>query len=112
MIQADLFEPRPEPVVCAAPPTSGTDTSQAAADKQTPKKTERDRARIVEYLRREAGAGATDEQMQHDLNMPANTQRPRRVELVKAGRVVDTGGRRETSTGSKAIVWDLNRSAT
>lgn len=47
----------------------------------------------------------TDEEMQQLLCLPANTQRPRRVELVDAGYVDDTGVTRTTSTGAQSIVW-------
>lgn len=99
----NTIQSNPEPRA----PAQAADTSQAAAAAVKPKKAEADRARIVEYLRNQHGAGATDEEMQHDLSMPPNTQRPRRVELVKDKRVADTGGRRETRAGKRAIVWGL-----
>jgi hypothetical protein len=34
--------------------------------------------------------------------------RSRRADLVKSGRVIDTGERREISTGRKAIVWQVS----
>ncbi len=49
--------------------------------------------------------GATDEQMQVNLALNPNTQRPRRVELVAMGRVVDSGEIRLTRSGTKAVVW-------
>jgi hypothetical protein len=47
----------------------------------------------------------TDDEMQYLLRMPANTQRPRRVELVEMGYVQSTGLRRTTPSGAEAIVW-------
>ena len=50
-------------------------------------------------------SGATDEEMQSLLAIPPNTQRPRRRELQTKGLVVDSGNRRLTRSGRKAIVW-------
>lgn len=50
--------------------------------------------------------GLTDEECQALLQMPPNTQRPRRRELVQAERVRDSGARRTTKSGRKAIVWE------
>lgn len=62
---------------------------------------------IVTFLRGAGDDGATDEEMQNSLRMPANTQRPRRRELVQHGRVRDSGKRRNTASGTPAIVWVL-----
>jgi hypothetical protein len=51
--------------------------------------------------------GATDEEMQNNIPMPANTQRPRRVELTQMNQVVDSGYWRLTKTKRKAVVWTL-----
>ena len=56
-------------------------------------------------LRRLGFQGATDEQMQRSLGMNGNAQRPRRVELVEAGLVVDSERTRKTTFGRLAIVW-------
>ncbi len=49
--------------------------------------------------------GATDEEMQLGIPMNPSTQRPRRIELVEAGLVEDSGERRKTRGGRSAIVW-------
>jgi len=49
--------------------------------------------------------GMTDEEMQDATGMAPNTQRPRRVELVRDGSVIDSGIRRNTKSGRKAVVW-------
>lgn len=49
--------------------------------------------------------GMTDEELQHELDMNPSTERPRRVELVEYGLVVDSGERRTTHAGIEAIVW-------
>ena len=53
----------------------------------------------------EARGSATGEEIQIELGIPGNTQRPRRVELCEAGRVVDSGMRRRTKSGRQAAVW-------
>lgn len=49
--------------------------------------------------------GATDEEMQTGIPMPANTQRPRRVELTQMNRVVDSGRRKLTKSRREAVIW-------
>lgn len=60
---------------------------------------------VLAFLQRRGVVGATDEEMQRGIPMLANTQRPRRRELVLDGLVQDSEKRRETSTGKAAIVW-------
>lgn len=62
-------------------------------------------AEVLEYLRIMGGDGATDEQMQEMLMLNPSTQRPRRIELVKAGLVIDSGRTRKTASGRQAMVW-------
>src|SRR5690606_26494940 len=40
--------------------------------------------------------------------MNANTERPRRIELQRAGLVLDSGTVRPTSTGQDAVVWQTS----
>lgn len=63
------------------------------------------RGRVLDFLRARGTNGATDEEMQLAIPMPASTQRPRRVELVQAGLVVDVGEVRKTKSGRDAVVW-------
>lgn len=51
----------------------------------------------------------TDEELQADLRMNANSERPRRVELVEGGWIKDSGLRRPTAAGGESIVWALAR---
>ena len=48
------------------------------------------------------------EQLQEALDMPASTERPRRVELVRGGLVRDTGARARTHSGRRAVLWAAN----
>lgn len=77
-------------------------TSHAAAGKVLGK-TGTSRRRLMAAI---AILARTDEELQRDLAMPANTQRPRRVELVDLGFVRATTLRRATDTGSPSIVWE------
>lgn len=60
------------------------------------------RERVYHWL--VANGPATDKQMQAALNMDGSTQRPRRVELMRAGRIVDWGKRKQEN-GRSATVW-------
>ncbi len=85
-------------------PYSNPTTSKATAESVKPD-TNRQRARVRAYLIHRGKDGATDEEMQAHIPMNASTQRPRRVELVTAGEVVDSGRKRPTASGHPAIVW-------
>ena len=63
------------------------------------------RLRVLDFLRDRGQEGATDEEMQLALGMPASTQRPRRIELVKLHLVHDSQATRPTMSGRKATVW-------
>lgn len=79
-------------------------TSRAAAESVEPK-TGTKRAIALAFLRGRGMAGATDEEMQNHIPMNANTQRPRRVELVQARLAMDSGRTRMTAGGDEAVVW-------
>lgn len=66
------------------------------------------REQVYEFLRSRP-LGATDEQVQDALDMNPSTERPRRGELVKRGRVQDSGDRLPTRSGCLAIVWEATR---
>lgn len=51
--------------------------------------------------------GMSDEELQRTLRMGASSERPRRVELVRMGFVVDSGKRVPTMSGMEAIVWTI-----
>lgn len=79
-------------------------TSRAAAINSEPAAGTK-RGLALAHLRRQGAAGATDEEMQAQIPMNPNTQRPRRVELVAAGLVRDSGRTRKTAGGDDAVVW-------
>jgi site-specific DNA-methyltransferase (adenine-specific) len=93
----------PKPVRKSLPRQAHSDTSTAAAKSMKGGKANSARKRVLHFLR--ASAGATDEEMQDALSMNPSTQRPRRIELVEQGKAHDSGRRRKTKSGSKAVVW-------
>ena len=65
------------------------------------------RAEVLEFIRSQA-RGATDEEQQDGLGMDPNTQRPRRVELLKPKHglpLIYASGTRKTKSGRSATVW-------
>lgn len=62
-------------------------------------------ARHRVFLAVKSLGGATDEEVQDATDMNPNTQRPRRIELVIAGLVEDSGQTRKTRSGTQAVVW-------
>ena len=101
----------------------GSDTMRAAAIDNYPRSGSQ-RGKVLDAIYHAAAAyrvgdgavlgGLTDEEVQHRLNLGSSSQRPRRVELVDAGFVIDSTYRRPTTTGSQAIVWhctDAGRAA-
>lgn len=64
------------------------------------------RARVLKIIRAFGVTGITDEGIQKALRMDPSTERPRRVELVKAGLVEKHPNLTSTtSRGRKAAMW-------
>ena len=85
-----------------------SETSKSAALAAAPRAVTH-RAMVLELLSRKIG-GLTDEEVQSALKIkPPGTARARRVELVKAGKVRDSGKTRQTSSGRAATVWEVAR---
>lgn len=98
-IQAALdFDARPRYV-------RTSDTSRAAQASAEPKAGTK-RAIVLAFIRGRGAEGATDEEIQTGLPLSPNTQRPRRVELVDARLIRDSGRRRPTVGGDMAVVWE------
>jgi len=85
-------------------PHSGGSTSHAAAG-EIRSDAGRLRQAVWAFIRARGDHGATDSEIQTDLQLAGDTQRPRRWELQRAGLIVDSGQRRRTPTGRKAVVW-------
>lgn len=64
-----------------------------------------DRQKVLAFIRGRGELGATDQEMQVELEMSGNTQRPRRGELVESGHVAEAGMKRKTISGCWATVW-------
>ncbi len=93
-----LFDPIP-----AYQPHSETSTQAALS---VVGKTKTLRETVYEAL---AQTPMTDEQIAVRLNLAPNTARPRRVELVRAGRITDVG-KAPTSSGRMAVLWGVAHS--
>jgi len=93
----DLFAPKP-------PRQVQSETSVEAAESITAKAGTL-RLEVLEFIQFSGDHGATDEQIQTCLKMNPSTQRPRRIELVRGGYVVDSGRTRQTAAGRNATVW-------
>lgn len=63
------------------------------------------RERVYAYIAACGSNGATDDEGETALGIRPQSYTPRRGELVNAGRVVDSGRRRPTASGSPAAVW-------
>lgn len=96
--QLDLFEPAPGLVGARHP-----DTSRDAPALVMPRTGTLRRA-VLDYVTARGDDGATDLEIQTALRMPGNTERPRRLELVSAGLLEDSGDRRH-ARGRAFIVW-------
>lgn len=109
---ADKLAQAGDPLPLFAPPAPAqahSETSKAAARsvKSTRGKTMQ---MVLDRIRAFAGdpygdPGATDEEIQRDLGMSGNTERPARVALVQQGLVKDSLRERKTVAGRAAVVW-------
>ncbi len=106
MVDAWMITGNDLPLFAAAraPAVQTSRTSMQAADSLGPATLNAMQRRVYEFLVWRGATGATDEEMQDGLPMPASTQRPRRVELARKGLIVESGTRR-TSSGRMAVVW-------
>ena len=87
-----------------APAQRHSETSTAAGaeiDRHLP----RLQALVLRFVLACAERGATDSEIAAGTRLSSETSRPRRVELVNLGRVVDSGRRRSTPSGRSATVW-------
>ena len=81
-----------------------SETSRAAAESIKPALNSLQQA-VLSYLRNRGDEGATDEEMQENIPLSQNCQRPRRVELCVSGHVCDSGRTRKARSGRQATVW-------
>lgn len=63
------------------------------------------RERVLGFIAGRGAAGAIDAEIEAGLGLRAQSVSPRRGELVRLGLVRDSGARRPTPSGRRAIVW-------
>ena len=79
-------------------------TSQQAASAIKPD-AGRLRLKVYDAIMRHGAYGLTDEEGVDATGIAPSTYRPRRIELVEQGKVIDSGQTRLTRAGRKAVVW-------
>lgn len=94
-----------EPTLFDPPPAQAHSATSCAAARAAVPHAQGQRERVLAFLRSRGACGATDAEIQEALGLDGSTQRPRRVELVRAGLVVDTGRVRPTQSGRVAAVF-------
>ena len=87
-----------------AAPSSTADTRREAG-RSIDAHLQRLQAAVLRFLEERGPRGATDEQIHEALELSGDTARARRCELRDAGLIVDSGRRRKTRTGRRAVVW-------
>jgi len=60
---------------------------------------------VLGFIKERNHDGATDNEIQRALLMSGNTERPRRIELLRMGCIMASGQTRPTSKGRQAAVW-------
>lgn len=100
MRQPSLFEPTP-------PFQAHSETSREAAIRIM-MTAENLRSRVYRFIMNKGEYGATDGEIQKALRMEGSTQRPRRVELQEKNLIKDSGIKRKTRSGRRAVVWVTN----
>lgn len=89
---------------CTAPAVSGSPTSKQAACAIRPHLTEIE-TRIFRFLQTAGSFGTTDQGIQAGVPIGGDTERLRRLALVRKGLVLDSGRRRSIVAGRLATVW-------
>jgi len=84
--------------------TKARETSRIAAERIYPKSGSI-RLSVYEYLIRQGLRGATDQEMQSNLNLSGDTIRPTRMTLLNNGFIIDSGETRNNSNGNPCVVW-------
>lgn len=102
----DLDLPNPGRPLLGRHHREATDTEAAAATKVAPRSGTL-RRRVLDAIAAAGDFGLTDWQIHETLGCRLYSAAPRRGELVRDGWVQDSGRRRETDSGTSAIVWVL-----
>lgn len=88
----------------AAPSVSNSSTSQAAA-REAAGFADTIAARVLAFVQGRGSYGATDAEIQTGLSLRGDSERPRRVFLVRSGQIQDSGRVRPTASGRMARVF-------
>jgi predicted ArsR family transcriptional regulator len=108
--QIDVFTALPDPGLTTVGkfqrPGAAAVTQRSAAIEAYPA-TGTQRRRVLQTIASLGERGATDEELQHILDMNPSTERPRRVELVESGWIENSEDKRPTKAGRSAVVWCL-----
>lgn len=105
--QGGLFDqPTAEPYQFygGTPPHSNPTTSHDAAVQIKPEAATL-RARVLDVITKAGDTGATDDEIEQVTGLVHQTASARRRELALGSKIVDSGQRRPTRSGRKAIVW-------
>ena len=86
------------------PFVAGSDTSEAAA-RSVEATAPRDQDRILASVGARHSDGMTCDELEVALGLSHQTASARVRDLVKAGRIIDSGKRRKTRTGRSAAVY-------
>lgn len=95
----DSGKPRPVGV-----PNSGSDTSRQAAERIVPVASVQ-AVRVFQAIAAAGSEGRTDHELQTELGMTGDSERPRRWSLQRAGLIRDSGQRRKSPSNRAVIVW-------
>ena len=102
MTQPDLY---PETLYGGKPPHQAADTSRDAAEEI---RHVANRIRSAIYALVVGAGGLTIDEIAIIRETTPNAVSPRIRELFLLGRITDSGRRRRTRTGRKAIIWKAN----
>lgn len=99
-----------------APYVKGSDTSQDAAESMEPHLARLQNRIFGLFELWSQGElhfhkGWTDDELECHTKLPHQTVSARRRELVLKGLIEDSGERRKTRSGRKAVVWVLKKTA-
>lgn len=95
-----------EPLPASPPYQPHSTTSREAAAIVTPRLNELQR-QLLEYFQACGEDGSTDEEATLKLGWNPSTIRPRRVELLAAKLIKDSGKTRKTKSRRAAVVWQI-----
>ncbi|NQV27747.1 MAG: hypothetical protein HQ518_25645 [Rhodopirellula sp.] len=88
-------------------PHNRTATSKAAAVSMRPAAIAQ-AARVYHFIAEQGNEGATDHEVQTELGLSGDSERPRRWSLERSGLIRDSGRKRKSPKGRDAIVWIVN----